>query len=201
MGTGAWIVIGGVEPALWSYSLEPGRKTLGRNATCDIPVPHPTVSRIHAEIEAAGPGFRIRDLASCNGTYVNDQRITAADFNVGDTLRLGAVLIQVVSAAALPTVPDVALKDHTTLLLPAALPSGATPPSFGFPDLSPAQQQVVQLLLRGLSEKEVAARLHLSSHTVHVHTKNIYRALDVHSRAELLTRYLTSGTREQASVG
>jgi DNA-binding CsgD family transcriptional regulator len=183
----------GVEPSLWLYALEPRRQTLGRNATCDIPVPHLTVSRVHAEIEPAADAFGIQDLTSRNGTCVNGKRISRASFAVGDVLLLGAVTLEVVPTSALPTLPDFGPQDNTT----RTMPPGATVPSFGFPDLSPAQRQVLQLLLRGLSEKEVAACLHLSSHTVHAHTKNIYRALDVHSRAELLTRYLTGGVREE----
>jgi len=193
MSTGVWLIIPGIDPATWAYGLESRRQTLGRNASCDIPVPHPTVSRVHAEIEPAENAFRIQDLSSRNGTCVNGKRISRASFAVGDVLLLGAVTVEVVPTSALPTLPEFGPQNHTTL----SMPRGATVRTFGFPDLSPAQRQVLQLLLRGLSEKEVAACLHLSSHTVHAHTKNIYRALDVHSRAELLTRYLTPGAREE----
>ena len=40
--------------------------------------------------------------------------------------------------------------------------------------------------MEGVPEKEVAARLHISQHTVHDHIKKIYGILDVHSRGELL---------------
>jgi hypothetical protein len=49
-------------------------------------------------------------------------------------------------------------------------------------------QQVLTLLTAGASEKEVATALALSVHTVHDHTKELYRAFKVHSRAELLAR-------------
>lgn len=52
--------------------------------------------------------------------------------------------------------------------------------------LSPRQRQVLSLLRRGLSEKEVAAELDVSSHTVHDYVKALYRAHGVRSRGELL---------------
>lgn len=55
-------------------------------------------------------------------------------------------------------------------------------------DLTPRQREVLSLLLKGLSEKEVAGDLHLSRHTVHNHVKAIYRAMEVSSRVELIRR-------------
>ncbi len=46
------------------------------------------------------------------------------------------------------------------------------------------------LLLEGLSEKEIAYKLGLSRHTVHSHVKDIYELAGVNSRAELLARFV-----------
>lgn len=54
--------------------------------------------------------------------------------------------------------------------------------------LTPAQRRVCDEFLKGHSEKEVAALLKLSLHTVHTHSKAIYKTLAVASRAELLAR-------------
>jgi DNA-binding CsgD family transcriptional regulator len=45
-------------------------------------------------------------------------------------------------------------------------------------------------LLAGMSDKEIAARLGISRHTVHDHTKRIYAHFDVHSRASLIARHV-----------
>ena len=45
------------------------------------------------------------------------------------------------------------------------------------------------ILLQGDAEKEVAAKLKLSPHTVHRYTQTIYGELGMHSRAELLAKY------------
>jgi DNA-binding NarL/FixJ family response regulator len=51
--------------------------------------------------------------------------------------------------------------------------------------LSPRMRQTLDRLLAGDSEKEIAARLELSPHTVHVYVKSLYRRLGVSSRGEL----------------
>jgi DNA-binding CsgD family transcriptional regulator len=56
--------------------------------------------------------------------------------------------------------------------------------------LPPRQQQVLALLLEGLSEKQVARSLALSIHTVHVYIKRLYRALAVSSRGEMFAAIL-----------
>ena len=54
--------------------------------------------------------------------------------------------------------------------------------------LSPRTREVLACLVRGDSEKEIAAALSLSMHTVHDHVKVIHRAFGVRSRGELLSR-------------
>ena len=56
--------------------------------------------------------------------------------------------------------------------------------------LSAREQEVLQALTEGLSEKQVATRLTLSPDTVHTYVKRLYDKLRVNSRAELLSRAL-----------
>jgi len=58
------------------------------------------------------------------------------------------------------------------------------------PPLAPRLRQTLALLLSGMSEKEVAAALELSPHTVHQYVKKLYRAHGVRSRPELLAALL-----------
>jgi DNA-binding CsgD family transcriptional regulator len=51
--------------------------------------------------------------------------------------------------------------------------------------LSPRMRQTLERLVAGDSEKEVAVRLGVSPHTVHVYVKSLYRRLSVSSRGEL----------------
>jgi len=59
--------------------------------------------------------------------------------------------------------------------------------------LSPRMRQVLALLLRGLSEKQVAGRLGISRHTVHDYVKALHKHFGVSSRGELLAACLTPG--------
>jgi DNA-binding CsgD family transcriptional regulator len=56
--------------------------------------------------------------------------------------------------------------------------------------LSRRQQQVLNLLQQGYSEKEAANHLALSKHTVHVYVKGLYKHFSVYSRAELLSLWV-----------
>ena len=64
--------------------------------------------------------------------------------------------------------------------------------------LSPRMRQTLERLLAGDSEKEIAARLGLSPHTVHVYVKTVYRRFDVCSRGELFARFID---RKNLTVG
>lgn len=52
--------------------------------------------------------------------------------------------------------------------------------------LSPRERQLLKLVDEGLTYKQISDRLHVSTHTVHSHIKNIYEALHAKSRAEAL---------------
>ena len=55
--------------------------------------------------------------------------------------------------------------------------------------LSIAQKKVCALLLQGLSQPQIAARIGVSTHTVIDHIRKIYLKLDVHSVDELRSRF------------
>ena len=60
--------------------------------------------------------------------------------------------------------------------------------------LSRRLEQTLRSLLGGDSEKQVAAKLGLSQHTVHVYVKALYRKYGVSSRGELLAKWVKSQT-------
>jgi DNA-binding CsgD family transcriptional regulator len=58
--------------------------------------------------------------------------------------------------------------------------------------LSPQQREVALLLVRGLTNEEIAAQLGLSANTASYHVKQVFAHLDVHGReavAEALMRH------------
>ena len=52
------------------------------------------------------------------------------------------------------------------------------------PDLTLRQQQLISLIAKGLTNKEIASRLNLSEHTVRNHIHRILRQVDAESRSE-----------------
>lgn len=56
------------------------------------------------------------------------------------------------------------------------------------PTLSPRERDVMERLLRGLSEKQIAAELGIGPRTVHEYVTSLYRKCGVHSVRELLAQ-------------
>ena len=58
----------------------------------------------------------------------------------------------------------------------------------GWP-LTPAERQVVALLVHGLSNRQIAERLVVSENSILSHLRHAYEKLGVGSRSELLARF------------
>jgi len=56
--------------------------------------------------------------------------------------------------------------------------------------ISPREREILQLLVRGLTMKQIAEELHLSYHTVGNHLRNIYHKLHVRSRSSAVAKAL-----------
>lgn len=60
-------------------------------------------------------------------------------------------------------------------------------PSTGWASLTPTEQEVVQLVVAGLSNPEIGAKLLMSRGTVKTHLSHVFTKLDVSNRTELAT--------------
>lgn len=65
--------------------------TIGRVEDNTVRIDDGSVSSHHAEIVNEGGSYKVRDLDSTNGTFVNDSQITEAVLNDGDIVRFGSV--------------------------------------------------------------------------------------------------------------
>jgi Flp pilus assembly protein TadD len=74
-----------------SFELAQDRVNIGRDGTNVICLDHTTVSLHHAILVRTGDHYRVRDLISTNGTYLNGERTTGAQLRHGDILRFGEV--------------------------------------------------------------------------------------------------------------
>lgn len=114
-------------------------------------------SHVLASIEAGASGYLLKDASAA--------RIVAG--------------IHEARAGGAPLTPSIARRILSRLRPTGA--AGEPPPAS---PLTAREIDVLQLVAKGLSFEEVGATLHLSTHTIVSHVKNIYRKLAVHSRGE-----------------
>jgi pSer/pThr/pTyr-binding forkhead associated (FHA) protein len=74
---------------LRTFALSKGSLVAGRDPEADIFLDNPGVSRQHAKFEKTAEGFFVEDLASANGTFVNDQPIRRTLLKNRDVVRVG----------------------------------------------------------------------------------------------------------------
>lgn len=71
------------------FLLDTDLTTVGRHPDSHIFLDDITVSRRHVEFVRDGSTFRVRDVGSLNGTYVNRERIDDVELSNGDEVRIG----------------------------------------------------------------------------------------------------------------
>lgn len=79
--------------------LSEGTFAVGRNASCQLSLDDPLVSRRHALFEVTPNGVTVEDLESRNGVLVNGQRIEARiRLSVGDRILIGSQELTLLAA-------------------------------------------------------------------------------------------------------
>ncbi|MBI1832071.1 MAG: FHA domain-containing protein [Planctomycetes bacterium] len=168
-------------------SLAPGESyRVGRSSRCAFVLDNLSVSRVHAEVLVQEEALSVTDLNSRNGTFVDGVRVGEATVQPGQKVSFGAALFHVVGDLTLHSAAD----DNSTLSTYLMNGRPSLRPD-GYEELSDAQCRVLDLLLIGFSEKQVATKLAISINTVHNQVKRIYRRFGVASRAELLALFIT----------
>jgi len=85
---------------------------VGRREDCDLRIPLPAISRRHCKFVKGDVGLELKDLASSNGTFVNNQRVQETILKAGDRVVIGPVVFVVQidgdPAGLLPVELDVA---------------------------------------------------------------------------------------------
>jgi ABC-type multidrug transport system ATPase subunit/ABC-type multidrug transport system permease subunit len=67
--------------------------SIGRSSANDIALAHPNVSRVHAVLQRAGDSYRIVDMRSTNGTFVNGERVRTRLLRDGDEIWIGSTVL------------------------------------------------------------------------------------------------------------
>lgn len=91
-GTSQSHLVGVTDPVKdMRFALRRGRTLVGRRDNNDIVLPEPSVSALHAWIINANDKYRVMNMLSTNGTFVNDQKVHEANLVHGDRVRFGSV--------------------------------------------------------------------------------------------------------------
>jgi DNA-binding CsgD family transcriptional regulator len=179
-----------------------GELTIGRAPDCDLQLSGGLVSRKHALLTCTPDHLVVRDLGSRNGVLVNHRKITEPTHLAhADVLGIGVETLEVI--------------DEHVLQHPAHL-STLPPPGAGSPSpaplgeadvdapaqltmsarldiLSEREREVLELIVLGHTQREIAQRLFVSVKTIETHRARVVEKLGCHTRAELVTYAITAG--------
>lgn len=71
------------------YLLDGDQTRIGRHPDSEVYLDDITVSRRHAAIAREGELYRLRDVGSLNGTYLNNVRVDEVALRPGDAVQIG----------------------------------------------------------------------------------------------------------------
>jgi DNA-binding CsgD family transcriptional regulator len=144
------------------------------------------VSRKHAKLVFDDDGaVHIYDLGSRNGTLVNGRAIEIATLREGDHIEIGEVVLRFGRV-------DPRHKQARGTGEVSDNPMNR---------LSHREREIARLVAEGLSNPEIAKRLHISARTVGTHLVNIFARVGIRNRALLARRVVEwdlAQTRQKA---
>jgi DNA-binding NarL/FixJ family response regulator len=150
------------------YPLKGQLVTIGRDGGNDLTLPNDTkVSRTHAQFQLLDGQWMLLDLGSSNGTKVNRRSVEKHPLRNGDLIMLGATTLVYVADHD----PHATEADDCT--------------SAPVPDLSERERQVITLVARGLTDREIGEQLFISASTVRSHLDRTAEKTGLRRRAEL----------------
>jgi predicted component of type VI protein secretion system len=137
--------------------LNEGTFAVGRNASCQLSLDDPLVSRRHALFEVGAGGVTVEDLNSRNGVIVNGHRIdTKVQVTVGDRILIGSQELTLL--AAREHNPGGGVGKMTLPKMRVNTPSSAFPPAQIETDPEPSMVRRADQfkLLSGVADKALA---------------------------------------------
>jgi len=130
-------------------------------------------------------GFVLRSLmAGAKGYVIKDVQLSELKKMIRSVFRGGSVLDPKVTAQVISTVT-------ASGEMPAARGTGRRPVTVTA--LSDTDLAILRHLASGMTDKQIAGRVHLSPHTVKDHLEKIRALLDVGSRTEIVATALRRG--------
>jgi pSer/pThr/pTyr-binding forkhead associated (FHA) protein len=139
--------------------LNEGTFAVGRNASCQLSLDDPLVSRRHALFEVGGGGVTVEDLNSRNGVIVNGHRIEAkVTISVGDRILIGSQELTLLAARDPQNSGAAGVGKMTLPKMRVNTPSSGFPPGQIESDPEPSMVRRADQfkLLSGVAEKALA---------------------------------------------
>lgn len=132
-----------------------GPVEIGKQTDIQIPLAGQSISRRHCRIVRQGNQWRIEDLQSTNGVYVNNQRVESSELHNGDVLQIGEYLMQFAIFPEARTPPEVAPEMPTASVATSAT-TVAIPASPGLATIpEPPKQEIAEIEDAFLDEMSV----------------------------------------------
>ncbi len=168
-------------------ALGPGIYRVGRAPECEIRLTASSVSRRHATLRVDRERVMLEeDAGNRNGTWVNDERVRGkVPLESGDRLRFGEAELSLLDRDLLEE------QFGGTATRPIAKPD--TRRLDALAALSPREREVLVLLARGHTQREIGESLGVSAKTVETYRARIADKLELRTRAELVEFAIESG--------
>lgn len=169
---------------------------IGRAPDCQLRLHGGLVSRHHARVRITPDGAVIEDLGSRNGVFVNTERISKPRLlHHSDVIAIGTASLELIDERIVHYAP------HLSTLPPTSLPYAQSDTDDGEQEtvatdpavLSRREQEVLEMLVLGHTQREIAAHLCISPKTVETHRRRLGEKLGCRSRAELVSYAITAG--------
>ena len=164
----------------------------------DLQIPEPNGVAVTAEVVRQNPAVRVLILSA-----------SGEQQDVLEAVKAGATGYLVKSASRdelLDAVRRVAARRHRLHPGPGRAGAGGVPPPLrrarptakdDAPRLTERETEVLRLVAKGLSYKQIAERLVLSHRTVQNHVQNTLRKLQLHNRVQLVRYAIEQGLDDE----
>jgi DNA-binding CsgD family transcriptional regulator len=155
---------------------------------------HPGADKLRVHWRATDDSLAITIADNGDGFKHDDSRLRAELLQLGRHVASLGGEVELDSAPRWGTTVTCKFPLRSLSLVPE------TPAAGRIADLRPREREVLELMVAGLRNREIADRLFITVRTVKFHVSNILRKLDVQSRAEVIVLAHNAGISGPASV-
>jgi len=177
---------------------------IGRAPECDLRLSGGLVSRKHARLRCTDDELVVCDLSSRNGVLVNQRKIHEPTPLIhADVLGIGLETLEVIDEQVLQHPAHLSTLPPPQAAAPTPAPPGES--DVDAPErhystvtsrvnvLTDREREVLELIVLGYTQREIALRLSVSVKTIETHRARIAEKLGCETRAELVSYAISAG--------